>query len=72
MTLEPIQHVLIQTNRQLFFAGGQATVAFLKKVLSSRGMSESLISAILHTVNRGWRDANRTAAGTAALERRFS
>jgi hypothetical protein len=26
---------------------------------------------ILYTVNRGWRDANRTAAGTAALQRRF-
>jgi len=26
---------------------------------------------ILYTVYRGWRDANRTAAGTAALQRRF-
>ena len=40
MTLKPSEHVLIQANRQLLFRGGQAIVAFLKKVLSSRGMSE--------------------------------
>jgi hypothetical protein len=33
LTLEPIEHVLIQTNGQLLFAGGQASVAFLKKGL---------------------------------------
>ena len=40
MTLEPIEHVRIQANRQLLFTGGQTTVAFLRNVLLSGGMSE--------------------------------
>ena len=41
-------------------------------VSGKQGMSDSSISAILYTVNRGWRDADRTAPETAALQRRFS
>ncbi len=40
VTLQPIEHVRIETNRQLLFSGGQAVIAFLRNVLSSAGMSE--------------------------------
>jgi hypothetical protein len=38
VALEPIEHILIEPNRQLLFRG-QGIVAFLRKVLSSGGMS---------------------------------
>ncbi len=50
-----------------FFAGGQGSVAFLRKGLVEMRNVRVVSIGILHTVNRGWRDANRTAAGTAAL-----
>src|ERR1700692_3117344 len=72
MTLEPIEHVLIQTNGQLLLRrrpghGG----LFEKGLVEPRGVRIVNIG-ILHTVNRDWRDPNRTAAGTAALQRRCS
>jgi len=44
--------------------------AFFKVLVEPRNVGIVNIG-ILYTVNRGWRDANRTAAGTAALHRRF-
>jgi hypothetical protein len=52
-----------------FFAGGQGSVASFEKGLVEPRKVRIVNSGILHTVNRGWRDANRTAAGTAALQR---
>lgn len=71
MTLEPIEHVFIQTNGQLFFRGRPGHGGLFEKGLVEPRNVGIVNIGILQTVNRGWRDANRTAAGTAALQRRF-
>ena len=72
MTLEAIEHVLIQTNGQLLFRRRPRHGGLLEKGLVEPRNVRIVNIAILHTVNRGWRNANRTAAGTAALQGRFS
>jgi hypothetical protein len=67
MTLEPIEHVLIQTNDELLFRRRPSHGSLVKKGLVEPRNVRRVNIGILYTVNRGWRDANRTAAGTAAL-----
>src|ERR1700686_956536 len=63
MTLEPIEHVLIQTNGQLLFRWRPGQRRLFEKGLVEPRNVRIVNIGILHTVNRGWRDANRTAAG---------
>ena len=70
MTLEPIEHVLIQTNGQLLFRRWPSHCRLFEKCLVEPRNVRIVNIGILQTVNRDWRDANRTAAGTAALQRR--
>jgi hypothetical protein len=71
VSLEPIEHVLIQTNGQLLFRRRPSHRCLFEKGLVEPRNVRLVDLGILYTVNRGWRDANRTAAGTAALQRRF-
>jgi len=71
MTLEPIEHVLIQTNGQLLFRRRPSHGGLFEKGLVEPRNVGLVNIGILYTVNRGWRDANRTAAGTVALQRRM-
>jgi hypothetical protein len=71
MTLEPIEHVLIQTNGQLLFRRRPGHRRLFEKGLVEPRNVGIVNIGILYAVNRGWRDANRTAAGTAALHGRF-
>jgi len=70
MTLEPIEHVLIQTNGQLLFRRRPSHRRLLRKVLSSRECPTRQYRHPLYGQSR-LRDANRTAAGTAALQDGF-
>jgi hypothetical protein len=71
MTLEPIEHVLIQTNGQLLFRRRPGHRRLFEEGLVEPRNVGIVNIGILYAVNRGWRDANRTAAGTAALHGRF-
>src|ERR1700687_5025327 len=68
MTLEPIEYVFIQTNGQLLFRRRPSHRRLFEKGLLDPRKVGIVNIGILHTVNRGWRDANRPAAGTAALQ----
>jgi hypothetical protein len=68
MTLEPSEHIFIQTNGQLLFRRRPGRRHLFDGGLVERRNVRLVNIGILYTVNRGWRDANRTAAGTAALQ----